>query len=152
MATHLQQKRRAAELALDRVTRMRNAIAQADRALAEYQAALDAHLGRCVEGMEDVHTILLQVCHAYAITPAAILSRVRTADLAEARHMAMALAHVLTPHRWDKIGRFFQRGHGTVQHAIEAHGRRLDTDRAYSKRFEGLLAACQQPTEARKSA
>lgn len=152
MSNFLSQKRRRAEQALARITRMLADIASVDRALREYQEALASALGKSVEGMEDVHAILLHVCHAYAVTPGAIMSRVRTENLVEPRQMAMALAHVLTPHSFSKLGAFFQRDHGTIIHAVNVHGGRLDTDRAYHRRFDEFVAALSPATGERRSA
>lgn len=142
MSTRLVQRRRAAELALARLERFEAAIVKAQAAVRDYAAELSASMTQCVEGMEDVSLILRHVCAGYGVSPAGVLSHVRTAQLVEPRHMVIAIAVVLTEHSRVELGRYLRRDHSALSHALAAHGRRLDTDRAYHARFDRYVSEC----------
>lgn len=70
----------------------------------------------------------------FGIEPAAILSKRRTADLVQARHAAIWLAHKVTGQSSEQIGRRFDRDHSSILHAIQ----HADEMRAEDGDFEAL--------------
>lgn len=73
-----------------------------------------------VDGMgpPDVVAIQRLVAGHYQVQVMELVLPGRTAPIALARHLAMALCRELTPHTVQTIGRSFQRHHGIVAHAV----------------------------------
>jgi len=76
----------------------------------------------------DSSTIQRHVADYYRITPAEIIGRKRTADIAFARQVAMFLCVRLTEMSLKAIGDSFGRDHGTVIHARKTVENRCETD------------------------
>ena len=113
-------------------------------------ANLCAALERDVEAINEhipaaVHKIMETVAHEYGVTVRDILSRVRTADLAEARHVAMHLARVFTKFNLQALGRHFCRNHSTIMHAQHSLASRRDTDPQFAARLERVVTLIGQP-------
>lgn len=76
----------------------------------------------------------------YGIPLTDLLSERRSPPMAvEARMVAMYLCRHITPYSLPRIGRFFDRDHTTVMHAIRTVERRMQ-DSAYRERVEQAKA------------
>lgn len=72
----------------------------------------------------------------YELQPSDLQSKRRTARIAHARQMAMALIREHTRLSLMEIGDLFSRDHGTVIHAIKAVNGRCKTDAEFQAAYE----------------
>lgn len=85
---------------------------------------------------DSVKEIIERVAKFYGVTPDQILSRDRTADVAEARQVAMFIALPLSTSTG--LGRLFKRDHGTVIYAKNTVKNRLSVDAKFRAIVEKL--------------
>lgn len=80
-------------------------------------------------------TIIAQVCAAYDVTLEDLRSRSRRAALVRARHAAMYAVRQHTDLSYPAIGRFFNRHHTAVMHAVD----RMEGARRVNRHLDQLL-------------
>jgi chromosomal replication initiation ATPase DnaA len=113
------------------------------------EAAL-AQAGLAAPAPAEVERITRQVAAHYGLDPAQLRGRGRTAEVALARQVAMALCRALTPCSTSTIGRAFARDHGTVVWAVQSVRDRCDTDRRFAATYSALRRRCQAALAARR--
>lgn len=72
-----------------------------------------------------VHDIMQDVCSQHGISMVDLIGPKRNKKFVRARQHAMWLCHRHTPFSTVRLGKFFQRDHTTVLHAIQAHEKRM---------------------------
>lgn len=82
--------------------------------------------------------IMDNVCSEFGQTRDDLLGISRRAELVQARHIAMYIAHQRYGVGLAEIGRYFLRDHSTVLHAVQAVGDRAKADEKYSERLNAL--------------
>lgn len=138
----------AAPLTVEKASlRYQSARRNLDIAAANLRAALEREVEAISEHIPAaVQKIMETVAHEYGVTVRDILSRVRTAELVEARHMAMHLARVFTKFNLQALGRHFCRNHSTIMHAQHSLASRKDTDPKFAARLERVVALLRFPS------
>jgi chromosomal replication initiator protein len=82
-------------------------------------------------GTTDIGEIVEATARAFEISSQALLARDRRPEVAKARHIAMYLTRVLTPHSLPEIGRMLGgRNHTTVLHAVNRIDSEIQTNPA----------------------
>jgi chromosomal replication initiator protein len=80
------------------------------------------------------------VAERFGVTMCDLMSRRRGRAQARPRQVAMWLARHTTPCSLPEIGRWFERDHSTVMHAIERVDERMAAEPVFATRVWGLLA------------
>ena len=90
-----------------------------------------------------LQTIQNQVCSAFAIDLADMLSSTRVRSIVIARQVAMYLSKELTNHSYSEIGKVFgNRDHSTVIHAVKSIRDKIDFDHGLNSSIESIKKAC----------
>lgn len=113
--------------------------------LQDSMTALSYALGRIDQihlcDKPSIRSIQEVVSAHYVVTPAVMVSKIRTNQYAWARQVAMYLCRVLTKHSFEQIAkRFGNRDHGTVIYACKAVKHRCDTDQETANEIAGLTS------------
>jgi chromosomal replication initiation ATPase DnaA len=85
-------------------------------------------------------TIVDLVVAEFGVPRDAVLSPTRRADVALARHVAMALAHRCLAYSMPRIGRLMDRDHTAVLHAVRRVARLAEQDETFAARVDALAA------------
>lgn len=84
-------------------------------------------------------SILKEVSETTSVSTEDLLSRKRTANVAFARQTCMYLGRVLTKHSLVEIGRFFERDHGTVIHAVRKVEQEMEKNMEVRRMINSLV-------------
>ena len=83
--------------------------------------------------------ILRSVCCHFGVPSDVLLSRTRTARVAEARQAAMTLIRRNTDFSLVEVGEIFRRDHATVIHAMRAVDRKAEVDADFAAILAGVM-------------
>ena len=87
-----------------------------------------------------IDNILMEVAREFDVTIDDLCSTKRTAQIKDARHVAMYIMRELTPMSQPEIGKqFSDRDHSTVHHATSRIAERMNTNPAFKLRIEDLI-------------
>ena len=90
----------------------------------------------------NVAAIQRAVCAHYGIPVSSMTTRIRTANYALARQVAMVQAVELTQHTHIDIGECFKRNHGTVSFASKAITNRITTSKSFAAEYQAIHLRC----------
>ena len=110
-----------------RVRRAESELNDAARAL---RKACEASAGLYQCARPAVQLIMSKVAFAFNQSPSSMTTRIRTAQVAEARMVAMYLCRELTGFSHQVLGDCFLRDHGSIIHACHAIGGRMAPNHA----------------------
>jgi chromosomal replication initiation ATPase DnaA len=92
----------------------------------------------------EVAAIMRMVAIEYELKISTILSPLRTAVVAEARHLAMLIAREQTKLGFEDLGLIFRRDHGGVLHGVRRAKELCETDHVIRDRYHRLTNALSQ--------
>lgn len=91
----------------------------------------------------EVQRIVFIVCEEMGVSVENIFSKTRKREIAMARQIAMYIAKEETMYSLKAIGRFFQRHHSTVIHAIDTVLDLAFTNKKYNDKLNRVRGICQ---------
>ena len=124
------------------IARVRAAESELNAAARALRKACEVACGQQQNARPAVQLIMSRVAFAFNQPPSAMTSRIRTAEMAECRHVAMFLARELTGHSLHILGDCFLRDHGTIMHACRAVADRMNAKmNPNAKEFQAKVSA-----------
>ncbi len=90
----------------------------------------------------DVQQIVFMVCQELGISPERVFSKTRKREISVARQISIHIIRENTFYSLKSIGRFFERDHTTIIHAIDTVADMSFTDKKYKAKLDSIIQVC----------